>query len=62
MNARKEVMNDRVHFVWTHFSELTSYFQEDKQMDAWVRCLYSALPTNNHALICTGHGRYRNSA
>ncbi|KAL9396044.1 hypothetical protein Peur_010297 [Populus x canadensis] len=27
----KEVMNDRVHFVWTQFSELNSYFK--KQAD-----------------------------
>ncbi|KAJ6954182.1 hypothetical protein NC652_005808 [Populus alba x Populus x berolinensis] len=29
---------------------------KDVQMDAWVRCLYSALPTNTMPIICTGHG------
>ncbi|XP_024450878.1 small RNA degrading nuclease 5 [Populus trichocarpa] len=98
LKVRKEVMNDRVHFVWTQFSELNSYFKkqaEDEgklngklaemislltcekksahrkgmkcsltselkeiptQMDAWVRCLYSTLPTNTMLIICTGHG------
>ncbi|KAG6786081.1 hypothetical protein POTOM_007674 [Populus tomentosa] len=92
------VMNDRVHFVWTQFSELNSYFKKQAddegklngklaeiislvtcekksahrkgmkcsltselkeiltQMDAWVRCLYSTLPTNTMLIICTGHG------
>ncbi|KAJ7006506.1 LOW QUALITY PROTEIN: hypothetical protein NC653_005764 [Populus alba x Populus x berolinensis] len=92
------VMNDRVHFVWTQFSELNSYFKKQAddegklngklaeiislvtcekksahrkgmkcsltselkeiltQMDAWVRCLYSTLPTNTVLIICTGHG------
>jgi len=91
-------MNDRVHFVWTQFLELNSYFKKQAddegklngklaemislltcekksahrkgmkcsltselkeippQMDAWVRCLYSTLPTNTMLIICTGHG------
>ncbi|KAG6784086.1 hypothetical protein POTOM_009770 [Populus tomentosa] len=31
LKVRKEVMNDRVHFVWTQFSKLNSYFK--KQAD-----------------------------
>ncbi|KAH8515766.1 hypothetical protein Peur_047205 [Populus x canadensis] len=98
LQVRKEVMNDRVHFVWTQFLELNSYFKKQAddegklngklaemislltcekksahrkgmkcsltselkeippQMDAWVRCLYSTLPTNTMLIICTGHG------
>lgn len=90
--------NDRVHFIWTQFSELNSYFKkqaEDEEklnaklaemislltcqrnssskkgikysmtselkeiltrVDARVRCLHSALPTNTMLIICTGHG------
>nr|XP_023871721.1 small RNA degrading nuclease 5 [Quercus suber] len=29
--ARKEVKNDRVHFVWTQFSELNSYFRKQAE-------------------------------
>ncbi|XVE95596.1 hypothetical protein REPUB_Repub02eG0112400 [Reevesia pubescens] len=96
--ARKEVKNDRVHFVWTQFSELNSYFRKQAEddvklngklaelislltcnkkpanrkgikynvsselkeiltrIDARVRSLHSALPTNSMFIICTGHG------
>ncbi|KAJ4824100.1 Small RNA degrading nuclease 5 [Turnera subulata] len=96
--AMKEVKNDRVHFVWTQFSELNSYFKkqaadEEKlngklaemislltcenktankkgigyrmtselkeilgRIDAGIRRLHSALPTNTMLIICTGHG------
>lgn len=96
--ARKEVKNDRVHFVWTQFSELNTYFKkqvEDEsklnvklaemislltcgkknsskkgvkhplsselkeilsRIDARVRSLHAALPTNSMFIICTGHG------
>ncbi|XP_007019342.2 PREDICTED: small RNA degrading nuclease 5 [Theobroma cacao] len=33
LKARKEVKNDRVHFVWTHFSELNSYFRKQAEDD-----------------------------
>ncbi|PPS10478.1 hypothetical protein GOBAR_AA10147 [Gossypium barbadense] len=98
LKARKEVKNDRVHFVWTQFSELNSYFRKqaeddvklngklaemislltcDKKpakhkgvkynistelkeiltrIDARVRSLHTALPTNSMFIICTGHG------
>ncbi|KAE8735085.1 Small RNA degrading nuclease 5 [Hibiscus syriacus] len=98
LKARKEVKNDRVHFVWTQFSELNSYFRKqaedevklngklaemislltcDKKpaeqkgvkynistelkeiltrIDARVRSLHTALPTNAMFIICTGHG------
>ncbi|GMI89540.1 hypothetical protein like AT5G25800 [Hibiscus trionum] len=98
LKARKEVKNDRVHFVWTQFSELNSYFRKqagdevelngklaemislltcDKKhakqkgvkynistelkeiltrIDARVRSLHSALPTNSMFIVCTGHG------
>lgn len=93
-----QVKNDRVHFVWTQFSELNSYFRKqaeddiklngklaemislltcDKKpakhkgvkynistelkeiltrIDARVRSLHTALPTNSMFIICTGHG------
>ncbi|KAJ4700854.1 small RNA degrading nuclease 5-like [Melia azedarach] len=96
--ARKEVMNDRVQFVWTQFSELNLHFKKQAEdeaklngklaemaslvtcdeklanrksckssvspelqeiltrMDARVRSLYAALPTNAMLIICTGHG------
>ncbi|CAK7346856.1 unnamed protein product [Dovyalis caffra] len=31
LKARKEVKNDRVHFVWTQFSELNSYFKKQAE-------------------------------
>ncbi|KAK4481329.1 hypothetical protein RD792_012214 [Penstemon davidsonii] len=31
--ARKEVKNDRVHFIWTHFTELFSYFKKEADDD-----------------------------
>ncbi|KAE8716255.1 hypothetical protein F3Y22_tig00110152pilonHSYRG00042 [Hibiscus syriacus] len=33
LKARKEVKNDRVHFVWTQFSELNSYFGKQAEDD-----------------------------
>ncbi|XP_039054989.1 small RNA degrading nuclease 5-like [Hibiscus syriacus] len=33
LKARKEVKNDRVHFVWTQFSELNSYFRKQVEDD-----------------------------
>ncbi|KAE8714315.1 Small RNA degrading nuclease 5 [Hibiscus syriacus] len=33
LKARKEVKNDRVHFVWTQFSELNSYFRKQAEDD-----------------------------
>lgn len=90
--------NDRVHFVWTQFSELYLYLKKqvedeaklngklaemislvtcDKKpanrkdikssvsselkeiltrMDARVRSLCAALPTNTMLIICSGHG------
>ncbi|XP_021285325.1 small RNA degrading nuclease 5 isoform X2 [Herrania umbratica] len=33
LKARKEVKNDHVHFVWTHFSELNSYFRKQAEDD-----------------------------
>ncbi|XP_022749263.1 small RNA degrading nuclease 5 isoform X2 [Durio zibethinus] len=98
LKARKEVKNDRIHFVWTQFSELNSYFikqaEDDVKLnaklaemislltcnkksasrkgtkysvstelkeiltriDARVRSLHAALPTNSMFIICTGHG------
>ncbi|KAK8548992.1 hypothetical protein V6N13_054245 [Hibiscus sabdariffa] len=98
LKAIKEVKNHRVHFVWTQFSELNSYFRKqaeddvkfngklaemislltcDKKpakqkgvkynistelkeiltrIDARVRSLHTALPTNSMFIICTGHG------
>ncbi|XVE55223.1 hypothetical protein DITRI_Ditri03aG0142300 [Diplodiscus trichospermus] len=98
LKARKEVKNDRVHFVWTQFSELNSYFRKQVEddvklngklaemislltcnkkpanrkgakynvstelkeiltrIDARVRSLHAALPTNSMFIICTGHG------
>ncbi|KAF8404365.1 hypothetical protein HHK36_009248 [Tetracentron sinense] len=29
--ARKEVKNDKIHFVWTQFSELNSYFKKEAE-------------------------------
>lgn len=95
--ARKEVKNERVHFVWTQFSELNSYFKKQAgdpeklnaklaemmslltckssaskkggkckatpelkeilaRMDARIRGLHNALPTNTMLIVCTGHG------
>ncbi|KAI8531445.1 hypothetical protein RHMOL_Rhmol11G0137800 [Rhododendron molle] len=31
LKARKEVANDKVHFVWAHFSELNSYFKKEAE-------------------------------
>lgn len=31
LKARKEVANDKVHFVWAHFSELNSYFKKQAE-------------------------------
>ncbi|KAL4271298.1 hypothetical protein GQ457_13G022130 [Hibiscus cannabinus] len=98
LKAIKEVKNHSVHFVWTQFSELNSYFRKqaeddvkfngklaemislltcDKKpvkqkgvkynistelkeiltrIDARVRSLHTALPTNSMFIICTGHG------
>lgn len=98
LKARKEVKNDRVHFVWTQFSELNSYLKKQAEddvklngklaemislltcnkkpanrkgtkysvsselkdiltrIDARVRSLHTALPTNSMFIICTGHG------
>ncbi|KAL5560469.1 hypothetical protein UlMin_036680 [Ulmus minor] len=94
--AKKEVKNVKVHFVWTQFSELNSYFKKEAnnpdklnqkvaeitslltcksgnrkstkyavssdlkevliRMDARIRSLQAALPTNTMLVICTGHG------
>ncbi|XP_059452953.1 small RNA degrading nuclease 5 isoform X1 [Corylus avellana] len=96
--STKEVKNEQVHFVWTRFSELNSYFRKQAEdveklngrlaemmslltcrkksanrkgikcsvtpelkeiltlMDARIRSLYNALPTNAMLIICTGHG------
>ncbi|OMO95030.1 Exonuclease [Corchorus capsularis] len=98
LKARREVKNDRVHFVWSQFSELNSFFKKQAEddeklngklaemislltcnkkpasrkgtkynvpnglkeilsrIDARVRSLHSALPTNSMFIICTGHG------
>ncbi|XWS23628.1 hypothetical protein CRYUN_Cryun28dG0031300 [Craigia yunnanensis] len=98
LKSRKEVKNDRVHFVWTQFSELNSYFRKQAEddvklngklaemislltcnkkpanrkgtkynistelkeiltrIDARVRSLHAALPTNSMFIICSGHG------
>ncbi|XP_071722824.1 small RNA degrading nuclease 5-like [Rutidosis leptorrhynchoides] len=32
--AKKEVRNDRIHFVWTHFSELNSYYEKQAEDEA----------------------------
>ncbi|KAL8481866.1 hypothetical protein ACS0TY_028131 [Phlomoides rotata] len=33
LKARKEVKNDRVHFIWTQFTELFSYFKKQADND-----------------------------
>ncbi|KAL6492925.1 Small RNA degrading nuclease 5 [Orobanche gracilis] len=53
LKARKEVKNERVHFIWTQFSELFSYFKkqadDEENLNAKLAEMISLLTCNNNS-------------
>ncbi|KAL6525013.1 Small RNA degrading nuclease 5 [Orobanche minor] len=53
LKARKEVKNERVHFIWTQFSELFSYFKkqadDEENLNAKLAEMISLLTCSNNS-------------